>query len=199
MHRSTHPMPDHIMHTLERVLLSVQKPGRYVGGEYNSVVKDWDAVSFRVAMAFPDIYDLGMSNLGLMILYGIINDQPDMFADRVFSPWSDMEAVMRREELLLYGVESTRALRAFDLLAVSLPYEQFYTNVLNMLDLAGMPLRAADRDASYPVVLAGGHACFNPEPMADFIDAFAIGEGEEIILEVSRTLQAIPRASRDVQ
>ncbi|MCD4685709.1 MAG: TIGR03960 family B12-binding radical SAM protein [Anaerolineae bacterium] len=199
MHRSTHPTPEQIMRTLDRVLLTVQKPGRYVGGEYNSVVKNWDAVSFRVAMAFPDIYDLGMSNLGLMILYGIINDQSDMFADRVFSPWTDMEAVMRRETLPLYGLESKRAIRDFDLLAVSLPYEQLYTNTLNMLDLAGMPLHAAERDASYPVVLAGGHACFNPEPMADFIDAFAIGEGEEIILEVARALQAMPGASREEQ
>jgi radical SAM family uncharacterized protein len=191
--------PERIERTLDRVLLSVQKPGRYVGGEYNSVVKDWDAVDFRVAFAFPDIYDLGMSNLGLMILYGIINDQPDMFADRVFSPWTDMEAVMRRENLPLYGLESKRPLRDFGLLAISIPYEQLYTNVLNMLDLAGMPVRSAERDASYPLVIAGGHSTYNPEPMADFIDAFAVGEGEEIILDIARSLQRTRGQSREEQ
>lgn len=191
--------PEQIERALDRVLLTVQKPGRYVGGEFNSVVKNWEAVDFRVVFAFPDIYDLGMSNLGWMILYGIINDQSDMFADRVFSPWSDMEAVMRAENLPLYGLESKHPLTDFDLLAISLPYEQLYTNVLNMFDLAGMPLRAVDRDESYPVVLAGGHATYNPEPMADFIDAFAIGEGEDTILDVSRTLQSMRDASRSEQ
>ena len=126
-----------------------------MGGEFNSVAKDWESVAFRAVMAFPDIYDLGMSNLGWMILYGLINDQPDMFADRVFSPWSDMDEVMRREGLPLYGLESKHPLRDFDLLGISLPYEQLYTNVLNMLDLAGMPVRAAERDETYPVVIAG--------------------------------------------
>ncbi len=191
--------PEQIERALERVLLTVQKPGRYIGGEFNSVVKNWEAVDFRVVFAFPDIYDLGMSNLGWMILYGIINDQPDMFADRVFSPWSDMEAVMRAENLPLYGLESKHPLVDFDLLAISLPYEQLYTNVLNMFDLAGMPLRAVDRDESYPVVLAGGHAMYNPEPVADFIDAVAVGEGEDIILDVSRTLQSMRGASRAEQ
>lgn len=199
MQRSQLPAPEQIERALERVLLTVQKPARYVGGEFNSVVKDWDAVSFRVAMAFPDIYDLGMSNLGLMILYGIVNDQPDMFADRVYCPWTDMEAAMRREGIPLYGLESKRPVRDFDLLAITLPYEQLYTNVLNLLDLAGMPVRAAERDERYPLVIAGGHACFNPEPMADFIDAFAIGEGEELILEICQTLRDMrgcPRAEQ---
>lgn len=199
MQRSQLPTPEQIERALERVLLTVQKPARYVGGEFNSVVKDWDAVSFRVAMAFPDIYDLGMSNLGLMILYGIVNDQPDMFADRVYSPWTDMEAAMRREGIPLYGLESKRPVRDFDLLAITLPYEQLYTNVLNLLDLAGMPVRAAERDERYPLVIAGGHACFNPEPMADFIDAFAIGEGEELILEICQTLRDMRGCSRAEQ
>ncbi len=199
MQRRTQPSPQQIERLLDRVLLSVQKPGRYVGGEFNSVVKDWESVSFRVLMAFSDIYDLGMSNLGLMILYGIINDQPDMFADRVFSPWTDMEAVMRREGIPLYGLESKRVVQDFDLLAISLPYEQLYTNVLTMLDLADMPLRSIERDEHYPLVIAGGHACFNPEPMAAFIDAFVIGEGEEVILEISRTLQQLRACSRDEQ
>jgi radical SAM family uncharacterized protein len=199
MQRTLQPTPEQIEHALERVLLTVQKPARYVGGEFNSVVKDWEAVSFRVAMAFPDIYDLGMSNLGLMILYGIVNEQPDMFADRVYCPWTDMEAAMRRQGIPLYGLESKRPLRDFDLLAITLPYEQLYTNVLNMLDLAGMPVRAAERDERFPLVIAGGHACFNPEPMADFIDAFAIGEGEEMILEICQTLRDMRGSSREEQ
>lgn len=180
--------PEQIERTLERVLLSVTKPGRYVGGEYNSISKDWAQVPFRAALAFPDIYDLGMSNLGLMILYDIYNKQPDMLAERVFAPWVDMEAAMREHHIPLYSLETKHAIKDFDLLGFSLPYEQLFTNVLTMLDLAQMPLLAADRDERYPLVIAGGHACFNPEPMADFIDAFVIGEGEEIILDIARTL-----------
>jgi radical SAM superfamily enzyme YgiQ (UPF0313 family) len=191
--------PDQIERTLDRVLLSVEKPGRYVGGEYNSVIKDWATVPFRIAMAFPDIYDLGMSNLGLMMLYGVINRQPDMLAERVYNPWVDMEAVMRREGIPLYSLESRHAVRDFDILAITLPYEQLYTNVLTLLDLAGMPLRAAERDESYPLVIAGGHAAYNPEPMADFIDLFVIGEGEEAIVEVARTLQAVKDQPREAQ
>ncbi len=183
--------PEQIEQQLERFLLSVEKPGRYVGGEYNSMVKDWDTVPFRVALAFPDIYDIGMSNLGLMILYGVLNGQPDMLAERVFSPWLDMEAVMRREHIPLYSLETKHTIREFDLLGISLPYEQLYTNALNLLDLAGMPVLAEERDESYPLVIAGGHACYNPDPMADFIDAFVIGEGEEIILDIARGLMAV--------
>ncbi|MBN1680663.1 MAG: TIGR03960 family B12-binding radical SAM protein [Anaerolineae bacterium] len=191
--------PGQIKRALDRHLLTVEKPGRYIGGEYNSVVKDWDATTFRVAFAFPDIYDLGMSNLGLMILYGIINDQPDMFADRAFSPWTDMEVLMRRKGIPLYGLESKQPLREFDLIGISLPYEQLYTNTLALLDLAGLPVHSAERDERYPVVIAGGHACYNPEPMADFIDAFVIGEGEDIILEIAHTLQALRGQPRDDQ
>ncbi len=191
--------PEQIENALERVLLRVEKPGRYVGGEYNSVVKDWDATDVKVALAFPDIYDLGMSNLGIMILYEQVNNQPDMLAERVFSPWVDMEAIMRRESIPLYSLESKHRIRDFDILGISLPYEQLYTNALNMLDLAGMPVRSRDRDETYPLVIAGGHACYNPEPMADFIDAFVIGEGEEIIVEVARTIQQMRGAGRDAQ
>ncbi len=177
--------PNQIEHKLHQILLKVAKPGRYVGGEYNSIVKDWDNTDFKVALAFPDIYDLGMSNLGIMILYEQVNNQPDMLAERVFSPWMDMEEQMRTEDMPLYSLENKRPVRDFDLMGISLPYEQLYSNVLNMLDLAGMPIRSEDRDESYPLVIAGGHACYNPEPMADFIDAFVIGEGEEIIVEVA--------------
>ncbi len=189
--------PDQIEQILDRVLLQVERPGRYVGGEYNSVVKDWDAASVRVALAFPDLYDLGMSNLGIMILYEQLNKQPDLLAERVFSPWVDMEAVMRAEGLPLYSLETKHPVREFDLLGISLPYEQLYTNALNMLDLAGMPVRSKDRDSSFPLVIAGGHACFNPEPVADFIDAFVIGEGEEIIVELARCVQHMRGSSRE--
>jgi radical SAM family uncharacterized protein len=188
--------PDQIERALDRILLQVEKPGRYVGGEYNSRVKDWQQIDVKVALAFPDIYDLGMSNLGIMILYDQINNQPDMLAERVFSPWVDMEATMRAQGIPLYSLETKHRIRDFDLLGISLPYEQLYTNALNLLDLAGMPLRSLDRDETYPLVIAGGHACYNPEPMADFIDAFVIGEGEEIIVEIARAvrqLRGVPR------
>ena len=191
--------PEQIERILDRVLMQVEKPGRYVGGEYNSIVKNWDETDVKVAFAFPDIYDLGMSNLGIMILYEQVNNQPDMLAERVFSPWTDMEAIMRRENIPLYSLETKHRIRDFDMLGITLPYEQLYTNALNLLDLAGMPVRSADRDESYPLVIAGGHACYNPEPMADFIDAFVIGEGEEIVVEVARTLQKMRGASRHDQ
>jgi radical SAM family uncharacterized protein len=179
-----HPTPEHIEQTLEQVLLSIQKPGRYVGGEFNSVRKDWDQVTLRAAMAFPDLYDLGMSNLGWMILYGLLNDQPDMFADRVFSPWTDMEALMRTEGIPLYSLESKRPLAEFDLIGFSLPYETLFTNTLNILDLAGIPVRTEDRRETDPIIIAGGHSTMNPEPMHAFIDAFVVGEGEQIIHEI---------------
>ncbi len=191
--------PEQIERSLDRILLQVEKPGRYVGGEYNSIVKDWDAVDVRVALAFPDIYDLGMSNLGIMILYEQVNNQPDMLAERVFSPWVDMEANMREQNIPLYSLESKHRIRDFDILGISLPYEQLYTNALNLLDLAGIPVRSRDRDESYPLVIAGGHACYNPEPMADFIDAFVIGEGEEIILDIARIMQQMRGATREAQ
>jgi len=184
---------------LERVLPAVRRPGRYVGGEYNSVVKDWDAASVRVCLAFPDIYDLGMSNLGLAILYDILNALPDALAERAYMPWVDMLAVMREESIPLYSLESKRPLADFDILGFSLPSEQLYTNVLEMLDLAGLPVRAAGRDESHPLVIAGGHATFNPEPMADFVDAFVIGDGEEAIVELVRAYQAVRGEGREVQ
>ncbi len=176
--------PAEISGFLERVLLRVQSPSRYTGGEWNSIVKDWDATPHRVALAFPDIYDLGMSNLGLAILYDLINKRPDMLAERVYAPWTDMEAELRAAGVPLYGLETRHALSDFDVIGFSLPYEQLYTNVLNTLDLAGLPLRAADRGAEHPLILAGGSGCYNPEPMSAFFDAMVIGEGEEVIFEV---------------
>ena len=188
-----------ISNALERILPRVTKPGRYTGGEYNQVVKDWDAVDFKVALAFPDIYDLGMSNLGLMILYDIVNKHKNLLAERVFSPWTDMESLMRLEEIPLFSLETKHPVREFDLLGISLPYEQLYTNALNLIDLAGMPVRSVERDETYPIVIAGGHACYNPEPMAPFIDVFVIGEGEEAILKIIAVLRAAKHLSRETQ
>lgn len=175
---------------LERVLLSVEKPGRYVGGEYNQVVKDWDAIQTHVALLFPDIYDIGFPNLGLAILYESLNNRADTLAERAFVPWIDMEAAMRRAGIPLYSLETKHPLAAFDILGITLPYESLYTNALNALDLAGIPLRTADRGLEHPIVIAGGQSCYNPEPMAPFIDAFVIGEGEEIIHEIVAAHQA---------
>jgi radical SAM family uncharacterized protein len=173
-----------IEQSLNRILPIVQKPGRYTGGELNQVIKDWDHTPIKVALAFPDIYDLGMSNLGLAILYDILNKQSNILAERVYSLGLDMEEAMRKEGVPLYSLETKHPIRDFDILGISLPYETLYTNTLNLLDLAGIPLFSAKREAHDPLVIAGGHATFNPEPMADFIDAFIIGEGEEVILEV---------------
>jgi radical SAM family uncharacterized protein len=188
-----------IENRLERILLQVDRPGRYVGGEWNSVHKDWDEVDVRVAMAFPDLYDLGMSNLGIMLLYQALNQHEHILAERVFAVWDDMQEAMQNQEIPLYSLESKRAIRDFDLLGISLPYEQLYTNVLMMLNTAGMPLRSLERDESYPLVVAGGHACYNPEPMHAFIDAFVIGEGEAIIVELADLMAQMRDASRDEQ
>jgi radical SAM family uncharacterized protein len=176
--------PVQIESRLERILLKVQKPGRYVGGEWNSIVKDWEKTLTRVAFIFPDIYDIGISNLGLQILYDLVNQRPDTLAERAYAPWVDMEEQMRLHAIPLYSLETKHALADFDLIGFSLPYETLYTNVLNLLDLAGIPLRSSDRTAEHPLVIAGGHACFNPEPMHPFIDAFVIGEGEEVVQEI---------------
>ena len=182
--------PETIDRVLNRVLLTVEKPGRYTGGEHNSIVKDWSTAKVRVATVFPDIYELGMSNLGLAILYDILNRQAGILCERAYCPWSDMEAVMRREGLPLYSLETHHPLDEFDLIAISLPYEQLYSNVVNLLDLGRIPILAAEREAWHPIVIAGGHAAYNPDPMADFVDAFAIGEGEEVIVEITRCIEA---------
>ena len=184
---------EHIKSALDQILPRVAKPGRYTGGELNSIQKEWESVQVRLALAFPDIYDLGMSNLGLMILYDLVNRRPEMLAERVFSPWSDMEEAMRAAGLPLYSLESKRPISSFDVVGISLPYEQLYTNTLNMLDLAGIPLLASERDNEHPLIVAGGHATFNPEPMAMFVDAFVIGDGEEALIDL---LEVAGRARR---
>lgn len=178
--------PKQITRALDRVLHKVEKPARYTGGELNSIAKDWSDPSLRtkVALAFPDIYELGGSNLGLMVLYDLINRRPDLAAERVYCPWPDFETIMRRDGIPLYGLETRHPLTDFDIVGFSLPYEQLYTNVLTMLDLAGIPLRASARTAEHPLVIAGGSGCYNPEPMSAFFDAMIIGEGEEVIFDV---------------
>ena len=167
----------------------VQKPGRYVGGELNQVKKDWDSVDTHVALVFPDIYDIGLPNLGIMILYEQINQRHDALCERAYAPWLDMETAMRREGIPLYSLESFKPLAEFDILGFTIPYETLYTNVLNALDLASIPLHADQRNDAHPIIIAGGHAAFNPEPMAPFIDAFVLGEGEEVIHEIIDRVQ----------
>jgi radical SAM family uncharacterized protein len=176
--------PSEIQRKLDQILPLVSKPGRYTGGEFNQVVKNWETIETKIAFVFPDIYDLGMSNLGLALLYDIINQRQDALAERAFSPWTDMEAQMRAHDLPLYSLETKHALAAFDIIGISLPYETLYTNTLNLLDLAQIPLFTAERTQEHPLVVAGGHATYNPEPMHAFVDAFIIGEGEEVIEEI---------------
>ena len=173
-----------IKERLERILLRVQKPGRYVGGELNQVEKQWDSVNTHIGLIFPDLYDLGLSNLGLTILYETLNKRADVLAERAYAPWLDMEGIMRQAEIPLYSLESKHALADFDIIGFSLPYETLYTNALNLIDLAKIPVFSIDRTEEHPLIIAGGHACYNPEPISAFFDAFVIGEGEEVIHDV---------------
>lgn len=168
----------------EKLLLTVQKPGRYSGGEINSVIKDKENIDVRFAFCFPDTYEIGMSHLGMKILYSQFNEREDIWCERVFAPWVDFEAVMREKSIPLFALESRDSIKDFDFIGFTLQYELCYTNLLNMLDLAGLPLRSADRQSLSPIVVAGGPCCCNPEPIADFIDLFFLGEGEEVDLEV---------------
>ena len=172
------------LRNLEPMFSRVQKPARYTGGEWNSIVKDWDACDVRVAFAYPDLYDIGMSNMGLGILYDIVNRREGMLAERVFAPWSDMEDVMRAEGLPLWSLETRHPLTEFDVIGFSLSYEGTYTNILNMLDLGGLPVRAEERTDAHPLVICGGSGALNPDALADFVDVFALGDGEELIVEI---------------
>ena len=169
---------------LERILPRVQKPARYVGGEYNAVMKDKAQVDLRFAFCFPDTYEIGMSNLGYRILYGVLNEMPGVWCERAFAPWTDMEAEMRAAGLPLCALESGDPVGEFDVIGFSVGYEMAYTAMLNMLDLAGLPLRSEDRTALTPLVIAGGTAMYNAEPVADFIDLALIGEGEDLLPEL---------------
>jgi len=168
----------------EKLLLKVQKPGRYSGGEINSVIKDKEKIDVRFAFCFPDTYEIGMSHLGMKILYSLFNEREDIWCERVFTPWLDFAEVMRENNMPLFALESRDPIKDFNFIGFTLQYEMSYTNMLNMLDLAQVPLRSADRDESYPLVVAGGPCVCNPEPVADFVDIFFLGEGEEVDLEL---------------
>jgi radical SAM superfamily enzyme YgiQ (UPF0313 family) len=178
-----------IKEKIQTILPRVTKPARYTGGEWNEIQKDPASVDVRFALAFPDVYEVGMSNLGLRILYHILNKRSDTACERTFAPASDMEDEMRRESLPLFTLESHSGVNTFDIVGFSLAYEMTYTNVLNMLDLSGIPVLASDRGNDDPLVVAGGHCAYNPEPMADFIDAFVIGEGEEVVGQLVDTVK----------
>jgi radical SAM family uncharacterized protein len=196
------PPGSSLFHRLEPLLDQVSKPIQYVGGELNSTVKDWDCGGFgpagpggpeltaRWALMYPDAYEVALPNQGVMILYEVINERADALAERTYSVWPDMEALLRREGVSQFTVDGHRALRDFDLFGVSFSTELGYTNLLTALDLAGIPLHARDRGDQDPIVIAGGHAAFNPEPMADFIDAVIVGDGEQAVLEVTDLLLA---------
>ncbi|XRQ12767.1 TIGR03960 family B12-binding radical SAM protein [Actinomadura welshii] len=174
---------------LEPLLPSVQKPIQYVGGELNSQVKDWDEAEVRWALMYPDAYEVGLPNQGVQILYEILNERDGVLAERTYSVWADMEAVMRDNGIPQFTVDAHRPVAAFDVLGVSFSTELGYTNLLTALDLAGIPLEAADRTGDHPIVIAGGHAAFNPEPIADFIDAAVLGDGEEIALGITEVIR----------
>ncbi|HKZ50326.1 MAG TPA: TIGR03960 family B12-binding radical SAM protein [Dehalococcoidia bacterium] len=174
---------------IELLLSKVIRPARYTDGEWNAVVKDWDQVRVRFALAYPDIYDVGMGNLGLMVLYAILNAIPDVAAERVYAPWADMEEAMREAGVPLLSLETRRPLSEFDLIGFTLTYELTYTNVLNMLDLAGLPPLAEERGEGCPLVVAAGPGALNPEPLSPFIDAFLLGDGEEAAVEIADLLR----------
>lgn len=169
------------------ILQAVEKPARYTGHELNAAVKDWNQVKCHFALALPDVYEVGMSNLGLKILYEVLNRQPQVYAERVYAPWVDMEQIMREQQIPLFSLESFHAIKEFDFLGISLQYEMIYSNVLNMLDLAGIPIWSRERSEADPLVVGGGPCVYNTEPIADFFDFFILGEGEEVICEVTDT------------
>jgi radical SAM family uncharacterized protein len=172
------------MTDIERLLGRVTKAARYAGGEWNSVVKDWDSADVMIAISYPHVYEIGMSNLGLAIIYDVLNRQEGVLAERVFAPWVDMEAVMRENAVPLFSLESRHDLKDFDVIGFSVGYELTYTNLLNMLDMAGIPLGSNERGESMPLVIAGGTCALNPEPIAEFVDLFVVGEGEEVVAEL---------------
>ena len=169
---------------IQRILPTVQKPARYTGGEYNEIIKDLADIRVRVAFCFPDTYEIGMSNVGMRILYGVMNQMDGVWCERVFAPWADMEDAIRKHNLPLWALESQDPVKDFDMIAFTIGYEMSYTNILNILNLAGIPLRSKDRNGLHNIVFAGGVCTFNPEPLADFFDFFSLGEGEESTVEI---------------
>ena len=167
----------------DEILLSIEKPARYIGNEVNAVMKSRD-VDIRFAMCFPDVYEIGMSHLGIQILYDMFNKREDTWCERVYSPWTDLDAVMRKEHIPLFALESQDPIKDFDFLGITIQYEMCYTNILQILDLSGIPMMAVDRTWDDPIVIGGGPCAYNPEPLADFFDIFYIGEGEVVYDEL---------------
>ena len=174
------------MQNISTILKSVQKPGRYTGGEFGQIIKDKSKMKLRIAFCFPDTYEIGMSNLGVRILYGALNQLDDVWCERVYAPWPDMEEQMRKNDIPLFALESKDSVKDFDIMAISLQYELCYTTAVNMIDLAGLPVYAKDRDENMPIILGGGPCAYNAEPVADFFDIFSIGEGEEALPELAK-------------
>ena len=173
----------------DEILLSVQQPARYIGGEVNMRVKDPKKADIRFAMCFPDVYEIGMSHLGIQILYSMFNNREDIYCERVYSPWTDLDPMLREKKIPLFTLETQEPVKNFDFLGITLQYEMCYTNVLQILDLSQIPLHTCDRTENDPIVIGGGPCAYNPEPLADFFDLFYIGEGETVYFELIGPLQ----------
>ena len=171
----------------DEILLKIEKPARYIGNEVNSVIKDKSKVDIRFVMCFPDVYEIGMSHLGIQILYDMFNRREDVWCERVYSPWIDLDKIMREEKLPLFALESQDPIKEFDFLGITIQYEMCYTNILQILDLSGMALKACERKEEDPIVIGGGPCTYNPEPLAEFFDLFYIGEGETVYDELLDT------------
>ena len=185
----------------DEILMKVEKPARYIGNELNSIVKDKDNVDIRVAMCFPDVYEIGMSHLGIQILYDMFNKREDTWCERVYSPWSDLHQIMKEENIPLFGLESQEPIKDFDFLGITIQYEMCYTNILQVLDLAQIPLLANDRTEEHPIVMGGGPCTYNPEPIAEFFDFFYIGEGEtqyDAILDMYKEMKKSGASRADI-
>jgi radical SAM superfamily enzyme YgiQ (UPF0313 family) len=174
--------------TYQDILSLVTRPSRYIGGEKNAVCKEFNASKLKIALVFPDLYEIGMSHFGIQILYSLLNSHKDILAERVFAPGSDMEEQLRNNNLFIRSIESKRPLMDFDIIGFSLLYELNYTNMLNIMNLSGIPLRAENRDESYPLIIAGGPCTCNPEPVANFLDAIVIGDGENVVIEMAKII-----------
>ena len=184
----------------DEILLSIQQPARYIGGEVNMCVKDPKSVAIRFAMCFPDVYEIGMSHLGIQILYDMFNRRDDTYCERVYSPWTDLDKIMREKQIPLFALESQDPIKDFDFLGITLQYEMCYTNVLQILDLSQIPLHSSDRGEGDPIVIGGGPCAYNPEPLAEFFDLFYIGEGETVygqLLEAYKLIRSQGGSRRD--
>ena len=184
----------------DEILLNIEKPARYIGNEVNSVMKDKNQVDIRFAMCFPDVYEIGMSHLGIQILYDMFNRREDVWCERVYSPWIDLDKIMREEQIPLFALESQDAVKEFDFLGITIQFEMCYTNILQVLELSQIPLHSTDRTEDHPIVIGGGPCTYNPEPLAEFFDLFYIGEGETVydeLLDLYKTCKAQGMSRRE--